>query len=149
MLRTEKSRILVITKAQYKDGQNREIHFHLNLSPGLTWSAKNLTMIWPSSEAIRVHPGMAYVPAVEWQQGPERQVLKSNRAFWIDLYPVTVRHYRPFAIEAERRGEIQYSVLLDGERNAAAVDAVGSKQVPKLMDDLNQIFNVVNASERA
>jgi len=52
-----------------------------------------------------------------------------------------VHEYRPFAIEAERKGDIPYSVLLDGERNATAVDAVGLKQVPKLMGDSNQIFN--------
>lgn len=148
-IRLPASDLLVITKAQYKDGQEREIRFHINLSPGLTWSTKSLTMTWPSSEAIRVHPGMAYVPPAEWQQGTDRQLLKSDRALWIDLYPVSVHEYRPFAIEAERKGDIQYSVLLDGERNAAAVDAVGLKQVPKLMGDLNQIFNVVNASERA
>jgi len=148
-IRLPASDLLVITKARYKDGQEREIRFHVNLSPGLAWTAKSITMTWPSSDAIRVHAGMAYVPQVEWQQGNDRQVLKSDRAFWIDLYPVSVHEYRPFAIEAERKGEIQYSVLLDGERNAAAVNAVGLKQVPKLMDDLNQVFNVVNASQRA
>ena len=148
-IRLPASDLLVITKAQYKDGQAREIRFHLNLSPGLRWSTKSLVLAWPSSEAIRVHVGMAYVPPVQWEQGADRQVVKPDKAFWIDLYPVSVHQYRPFAIEAERKGDIQYSVLLDGERNAAAVDAVGLKQVPKLMDNLNQIFNVVNASERA
>src|SRR5262249_38046373 len=35
------------------------------------------------------------------------------------------------------------------ERNAAAVEAVGAGQVPKLMGDLNKVFNVINAGERA
>ena len=148
-IRVPASDLLLITKAQYKDGQTREIRFHLDLSPGLGWSTKNLILAWPSSEAIRVHPGMAYIPPVEWQQGTDRQSLKSDKPFWIDLYPVTVHQYRPFALEAERKDDIQYSALLDGERNASAVDAVGLKQVPKLMDDLNQVFNMVNASERA
>jgi hypothetical protein len=148
-IRLPASDLLVITKAQYKDGHDREIRFPINLSPGLAWSAKSLTIIWPSSDVIGAHPRMAYVPPVEWQQGTDRQMLKSDKAFWIDLYPVSVHEYRPFAIEAERTGDIQYSVLIDGERNAAAVDAVGLKQVPKLMDDLNQVFNVVNASQRA
>jgi len=148
-VRLPASDLLVITRARYKDGQDREIRFHLNLSTGLRWSVKDLSLTWPSSEAIRVHPRMAYVPPVEWEQGTDRQLLKSDKAFWIDLYPVSVHEYRPLAIEAERRGDIQYSVLLDGERNAAAVDTVGLKQVPKLMDDLNQVFNVINAAERA
>ncbi len=143
------SDLLVVTKSAYKDGEFREVRFHLNLTPGLKWSKKSVALVWPSVDAIRSHPNMAYVPSVEWQQGTDRQTLTSERAFWIDLNPVSAHRYRPLAIEAERKGDIQYSVLLNTERNAAAVDAVGAGQVPKLMGDLNQIFNVVNASERA
>jgi hypothetical protein len=143
------SDLLVVTRAQYKDGPPREVRFHLNLAPGLKWSKKNVALVWPSIDAIRAHPNMAYVPPVEWQQGTDRQALNSEMAFWIDLNPVSVHQYRPFAIEAERKGDIQYSVLLSTEGNAAAVEGVGAGQVPKLMGDLNQIFNVINASERA
>jgi formylglycine-generating enzyme required for sulfatase activity len=143
------SDLLVITKAIYKDGQAREIRFHLNLSPGLRWSTKSAALVWPSVEAILYHPNMAYVPRAEWEQGADRQLLRSEKAFWIDLEPVSVHVYRPFAIEAERKGDIRYSVLLSSEQNSAAVGAAGAGQVPKLMDDLNQMFNVVNASERA
>lgn len=148
-LRVPAQDLVVVSKVKYKDGSEREIRFPLSLVPALNWAGKRLTVIFPNSEAIQAHPKMAYIPAVEWEQGPDRQKVKSEKAFWIDLFPVSVRQYRPFAIAAERKGEIQYSVLLDEERNAAAVRATGTERVPELMGDLNQVFNVINASQRA
>jgi len=92
---------------------------------------------------------MAYVPPTQWEQGADRQPRTSDKALWIDLNPVSAERYRPIAIEAERNGDIQYSVLLNTYRNAAAVNALGAREVPKLMGDLNKIFNVINSSERA
>ena len=43
----------------------------------------------------------------------------------------------------------QYSVLLNSERNASEIKAVGADQVPKLRGDLNNVFDVINAGERA
>lgn len=148
-VRLPASDLLIIPKVQFKDGSPREMRVHLNLKPGLRWSGKKIHVTLPTDAEIVNHPGMAYIPVSEWEQGSDRQRSVLSKPFWIDLKPLSVREYRPFAVEAERNGDIVYSVLLNAERNSAAIQATGARQVPKLMGDLNKIFNIIDSSKRA
>jgi formylglycine-generating enzyme required for sulfatase activity len=64
---------------------------------------------------------------------------------------VTVEEYLPIAEDFVRQGKLEsfQSVLLNEEAQRRAVNATNLKQVPKLMGQLQDIFDVVNAEQRA
>jgi hypothetical protein len=143
--------LLLILKATYADGHPREIHFPLFAATGLSYRAKLHEFRLPPDTEISAHPGMAYVPKISWLEGADRTPQESSQDFWIDLAPVTVEEYLPIARQLVRDGRLEtyLSVLLTEEAQAGTVEATNLKQVPKLLGQLQTVFDVVNAESRA
>jgi hypothetical protein len=143
--------LLLVLKATYSDGQPREIRFPVLAASGLSYRAKLHEFRLPSDNDIRAHPGMAYVPKIRWLEGADRTPRESSPDFWIDLAPVTVEEYLPIARQLVREGRLEtyLSVLLTEEAQARAVEATNLKQVPKLLGQLQSVFDVVNAESLA
>jgi len=67
------------------------------------------------------------------------------------LKPVTTEEYLPVARQLARDGRLEpfLSVLLTEENQSRAVESTNLKQVPKLMGQLENVFDVINAESRA
>jgi hypothetical protein len=67
------------------------------------------------------------------------------------LKPVTTEEYLPVARQLARDGRLEpfLSVLLTEENQSRAVESTNLKQVPKLMGQLQNVFDVINAESRA
>jgi hypothetical protein len=143
--------LLLVVKASYSDGRPREIRFPIFAASGLSYRAKLNEFRLPPDNDIHAHPGMAYIPKIHWLEGSDRIPLENSRDFWIDLQPITVEEYLPVARQLVRDGKLEshLSVLLTEEAQANAVEATNLKQVPKLLGQLQSIFDVVDAESRA
>src|SRR5262249_9063197 len=99
----------------------------------------------------RSHPQMAFIPKIHWLQGSERVSKHSEGSFWIDLWPVTTAEYVPKAEQLVQEGRLDpsLSVLLRQQIQPRAVDATNSQQLPKLMGQLQKVFDVIDAESRA
>lgn len=141
---------LVAISARYRDGKPRIIHFHLNHRPSWDWATKTTELRLPSAREIAEHPAMAYVPAGPWLEGATKTRTMNPRPFWVDIAPVTVKDYLPFAFAAVAAGSMEpyRSVLLHDIEDAAGVEATGMRQLPKLLGDLGAVFGVIDAAER-
>jgi hypothetical protein len=137
--------LILRLKARYKDSHDRSISWHVDLRPGFSLKAKSLTLEIPALGEIAAHPGMAYVPAVLWYHGREREPRDSSKGYWIDIRPPTVDEYRPIALALERAGRLhrENSFLLQAEARSSAVDAVGLGQLRDLNKNLGDIFGVI------
>jgi formylglycine-generating enzyme required for sulfatase activity len=143
--------LLLVVKATYADGNPREIRFPVFVASGLSYRAKLHEFRFPPDDEIRAHPRMAYIPKILWLEGADRIPKENPHDFWIDLQPVTVGEYVPLARQLAREGRLEpyLSVLLTEEAQANAVEATNLKQVPKLLGQIRNIFDVVNAESRA
>lgn len=143
--------LLLIVSGTFEDGRPREIRFPLLVKSGFSLKEKFYDFTLPTDVDIRQHPSMAYVMRTRWLQGSERASANNNANFWIDLEPVTVGEYLPIAVEFVRQGRIEsfQSVLLTEQAQTRAVEVTNLKQVPKLMGQLQDIFDVINAGQRA
>ena len=143
--------LLLVLKATYVDGQPREIRFPVFAAGGLSYRAKLHEFPLPPDSEIRAHPGMAYVPKLLWLEGPDRTPLENSQDYWIDIQPVTVEQYLPVARQLVRDGRLEthLSVLLTEEAQANAIEATNVKQVPKLLGQLQGVFDIINAESRA
>lgn len=141
--------VIVRVDAAYFDGMERHLAFHLNLNGAFDPVGKFLRLAIPSSAEIEAHPEMAFVPPGDWLH--ERDLEKRHLAagYWIDLRPPTVAEYRPLAEQFERDNLLgpMGSYVLNSERNAAAVEAVGPEPLAKLGKDLSDIFAVIESAE--
>ncbi len=100
-------RPLLLLSASYEDHLPRALNFHLKQEAGLDFRKKLVRLSLPSPASIRAHPNMALIPETNWLQGPDRKVESNHTAYWIDLYPVTVREYLPTARAAVQTGDRQ------------------------------------------
>jgi hypothetical protein len=143
--------LILIVRASYSDSQSREIRFPILAASGLSLQKKRYEFHLPSDDEVRAHPRMACVPRLRWLQGSDRIEQDNTQEFWIDLKPVTTEEYLPIARQLVRDGRLEpfLSVLLTEENQSRAVDATNLKQVPKLMGQLQNVFDVINAESRA
>jgi len=129
----------------------REIRFPIFTKPSLSLKAKSYSFRLPSNQDIQGHPNMAYVPKISWLQGADRVPAINEQEFWIDLEPVTAQEYLPIADQFVRDGKLERftSVLLTERDRRRAVEATNLKQLPKLIGQLQSVFDVIGAEERA
>jgi len=134
--------------ANYVDGAERGLAFHLDLKPGFNITTKTLHLALPPAPAVSAHPGMAYIPATAWYHGRERESRRNDTPFWIDIRPPTVDEYRPIAEELLRTGRLRRdnSFILTAETRSKAVDAVGLGQLRSLNSDLGAILGTIDQS---
>lgn len=150
-LRLPATDLVFVIEGSFDDGRPREIRFPLLTKSSFSAKDKFYQFTLPSDAEIREHPDMAYVMKTRWLEGSERVSATNSEDFWIDLAPVTVETYLPIAEQFVREGKIESfeSVLLTERAQARAVQATNLKQVPKLLGQLQDIFDVVNAEQRA
>lgn len=150
-LRLPATDLLLVLKVTYADGSPREIRFPVLAAGGLAFRRKLYEFRLPSDREILAHPGMAYIPETTWLQGPDRTPVIHSEAVWIDLRPVTVEEYLPVARQLVRDGQLEpyLSVLLTAESQTKAIEATNLKQAPKLLGQLQDVFDVINAESRA
>jgi formylglycine-generating enzyme required for sulfatase activity len=88
---------------------------------------------------------------MQWLQGADRIPTRNEQEFWIDLEPVTAEEYLPLAEQFVRDGKLERfeSVLLTQRDQSRAIKATDMKQVPQLLGQLQSIFDVVKAEDRA
>jgi formylglycine-generating enzyme required for sulfatase activity len=143
--------LVLVVKGSFRDGKRREIRFPVLARRSFSLKEKFYDFTLPSDVDIRQHPGMAYVMQTTWHEGSERISVTSSQSFWIDLEPVTAESYLPMAEEFVRQGKIEsfQSVLLTEQAQSRAVEATNLKQVPKLMGQLQNIFDVIHSEQRA
>src|SRR5579862_1738038 len=143
--------LVLVVKGSFEDGSRREMRFPVAGKSSFSLKEKFYDFTLPTDPDIRQHPKMAYVTKMQWLQGPDRVATGSAQNFWVDLEPVTVEEYLPIAEEFVRQGKLEsfQSVLLNEEAQRRAIDATNLNQVPKLMGQLQDIFDVVNAEQRA
>lgn len=143
--------LILVVRASYLDSEPREIRFPIFAASGLSLQKKRYEFHLPSDDEIRAHPRMASVPAGRWLQGSDRIEEFNAQEFWIDLKPVTTEEYLPIARQLVRDGRLEpfLSVLLTEENQSRAVEATNLKQIPKLMGQLQSVFDVINAESRA
>jgi|GEM_PF-3605192 len=141
------SNVLLRVQAAFGDGAERALAFHLNLAPSFNPAAKSLSLTLPSADAVRAHPGMAFIPATDWFQGRESGRRSNSRAFWIDVRPPTVVEYLKIAEGLLQQGELarENSFVLSARQRSSAVDAVGLGQLRSLNQDLGAIFGAIEA----
>ena len=150
-LRVPAANLLVVIKATNRDAMPREIRFPIFTKPSLSLKAKSYSFRLPSNQDIQGHPNMAYVPKISWLQGADRVPAINEQEFWIDLEPVTAQEYLPIADQFVRDGKLERftSVLLTERDRRRAVEATNLKQLPKLIGQLQSVFDVIGAEERA
>jgi formylglycine-generating enzyme required for sulfatase activity len=143
--------LTLVVRANYADSQPREIRFPIFAASGLSLQKERYEFHLPSDDEVRAHPRMAYAPRVRWMQGSDRIEQYNSQEFWIDLKPVTTEEYLPVARQLARDGRLEpfLSVLLTEENQSRAVESTNLKQVPKLMGQLQNVFDVINAESRA
>lgn len=142
------SNLFLLAKLDYSDGAERAINAHFVLSPGFRWGAKRVLVTLPSAEAIRAHPGMAFIPATSWIHGRDREASRNERGYWIDLRPPTVAQYEPVAYRLRAQGKlsVENSFLLSWRQRSEAIDAVGLQTLRPLARDLGEIASVIAAA---
>jgi hypothetical protein len=150
-LRLPAADLILVVRASYADSQPREIRFPIFAASGLSLQKKRYEFHLPSDDEVRAHPRMAYVPRIHWLQGSDRSEQFNAHEFWIDLRPVTTEEYLPVARQLARDGRLEpfLSVLLTEENQSRAVESTNLKQTPKLMGQLQNVFDVINAESRA
>jgi hypothetical protein len=123
----------------------RALSWHLKLTPGFGLDAKRIQLAVPSVREILAHPGMAYIPAVNWIHGRENQRRTNVHPFWIDIRPPTVREYVPQAEQLLSSGVLkrEHSFVLTARQQSAGIDATGLGQVRSAGRDLSDIFGVI------
>lgn len=142
------SNLVLQVRAQYPDGADRALNFHVLLSRGFDPRSKVVKLTLPDADAVKAHPNMAFVPAVNWYHGREREARSSATPFWIDLRPPTVEEYTVIASRLMSRGELkeENSFILSWRQRSAAIDAVGLSQLRTLSKHLGEIASVIEAS---
>jgi formylglycine-generating enzyme required for sulfatase activity len=142
--------LLIVVTGRFHDGHPRAIHFHLAHAPSWDLLTKASTLRVPPAEDVRAHPDMAFIPAGPWLGGQDGAPVMNPRAFWIDLTPVTVDAYLPYAAAAVADGTLDpnLSVVLHDVANHGGMVATGLTQLPKLVGDLGAVFSVLDAAER-
>jgi formylglycine-generating enzyme required for sulfatase activity len=133
--------------ADYPDGDPRALSRHLLTTPSFNLRNKLLRWRLPLAEDLTAHPGMAFVPVTSWIRGRDRDPYRNDTPYWIDIRPPTVTEYAAVAAQLFERGVLkpEDSFVLEGRRNAAAVDAFGLEQLRSLNADLGAIFGVLEA----
>lgn len=133
--------------ADYFDGDPRAFSRHLLTTPSFNPRDKLLRWRLPPAEDVTAHPGMALVPATSWIRGRDRDPHRNDTPYWIDIRPPTVTEYAAVAAQLFERGVLkpEDSFVFEGQRNAAAVDALGLEQLRALNADLGAIFGVLEA----
>ena len=143
------SNILLRISADYHDGHERQIAFHLSLERQFSPVGKFLSLKLPSAAEIKLHPGMAYVPVTRWFHGREREPQLNEIPYWIDLRPPTVNEYLPIAtefIESDVLGQ-EGSLLINWRGTYSAIDAVGLNQLQQLNSNLGDVFAIIESAE--
>jgi hypothetical protein len=142
------SDLVLQVRARYPDGADRALNFHVLLSRGFDPRAKVVKLTLPDADAVKAHPNMAFVPAVNWYHGREREARTSAMPFWIDLRPPTVDGYTTIASRLMSLGALkeENSFILSWRQRSAAIDAVGLSQLRSLGKDLGEIVGVIEAS---
>lgn len=142
------SNVLLRIQAQYRDGAERGLAFHLDLKPSLDPTIKSLSLTLPPAAEIQTHPHMAYVPSTAWFHGREREPRTNTRPFWIELRPPTVAEYMPLAKGLLERGQLdrENSFILTAQQRSTAVDSTGLEQLRSLNKDLGAIFGAIDAA---
>lgn len=140
--------VILRVHANYADGFERALNFHLKLLRSFDARGKLVSLSLPPAADVQKHPGMAFIPAVSWFHGREREVRRSDHAFWIDLTPPTVSAYEPVARRILSAGtlKIDNSLVLSARERSAAIDATGLGQVQNLSKSLGDIFGVIAAA---
>ncbi len=142
------SNLVLQVRADYADGAERALHFHLVLTRSFDPRHKTPSLKLPPVGEVLGHPDMAYVPVTPWFHGREREPRTNSVAYWIDLRPPTVEQYMVVArrLLAIRNLEEQNSYVLSWHQRDAAIDAVGLQQLRPLNRALGEIFGVVEAA---
>lgn len=141
--------VIVRIEANYADGSDRSLAFHLALSGSFDPVGKFLRLSIPAADEIEAHPSMAFVPPGNWLHERDLEKRQLAAGYWIDLRPPTVSEYTPLAEQFEREGLLgpRGSFLLNSIRNASAVDAAGLEPLAGLSTDLSDIFAVIESAE--
>jgi hypothetical protein len=146
-IRVPAADITVHVTAAYPDGQPRAVNFPLLLSSGVDWNAKLRSLSLPDANQVLAHPGMAYVPRENWVETPGQPARISKKAFWIDIYPLTVRDYEPllrkFLTDGSLRREQSVLAKLVSDED---LDKVGAGKIGELAKGLAPILNIVNGA---
>ncbi|BBH12939.1 formylglycine-generating enzyme family protein [Chromobacterium haemolyticum] len=140
--------VILRVHANYADGVERALSFHLNLLRSFDARGKLVSLSLPPAADVQMHPGMAFIPAVSWFHGSKREAQRSNHAFWIDLTPPTVSAYETVARRMLATGtlKIENSFILSSHERSTALDATGLGQVRNLSMSLGNIFEVIAAT---
>jgi hypothetical protein len=140
--------ILLKIDADYKDGEERALAYHMVLEPGFSPSNKFLDIVLPAAGEVERHPGMAHIPATSWYHGRERDRRRNEQPFWIDIRPPTVKAYLPVALKLSAEGALgpEGSLLVDWRERSGAVDAVGLDQLRNLNSDLGEILGIIDSA---
>lgn len=138
--------ILLRINADYKDGKERALSFHMVLSPGLWPTIKLIKLSLPPVDEVEQHFGMAHIPKTSWFHGRELTKRSNERRYWIDIRPPTVSEYLPLARQYTSEGllEPEGSLLIDWRMRSDAVDVVGLSQLRELNSDLGEIFGMID-----
>ncbi|MCP4352629.1 MAG: formylglycine-generating enzyme family protein [Desulfobacterales bacterium] len=147
-LRLPVGNLIIKIEGKYKDGRERKIQYHIVKEANFSPQYKMVKFSLPDKSEILSHPDMVYIPYTEWLHGPDKRKEVNLKSFWIDIKPVTIAEYFPFAIEENAKGNLLISVLLTAKRNERAIEAVGLNQLPDLVSDLKDVFNVINSENR-
>lgn len=141
--------VIVRVEANYADGSDRSLAFHLALSGSFDPVGKFLRLSIPDVGEIEAHPGMAFVPPGDWLHERDLERRQLAAGYWIDLRPPTVSEYKPLAEQFESEGLLgpMGSFLLNSIRNASAIDAMGLESLAVLGKDLSDIFAVIESAE--
>jgi hypothetical protein len=139
------SNVVLRVSGTYRDGADRRVSWHLNLTPGFSLKSKRIRLAAPSTREILAHPDMAHIPATMWVHGRDNEARTSTRPYWIDIRPPTVREYLLIAERLLRTGELSQdgSFVLTARQQSAAVDATGLDQLRSLGRDLGDVFGLV------
>ncbi|WP_326525261.1 formylglycine-generating enzyme family protein [Sphingomonas sp.] len=141
--------VIVRVEANYADGSDRYLAFHLALSGSFDPVGKFLRLTIPATDEIEAHPGMAFIPPGNWLHERDLEKRQLVAGYWIDVRPPTVSEYTPLAEQFAREGLLgpRGSFLLNSIRNASAVDAAGFEPLAGLGKDLSDIFAVIESAE--
>lgn len=143
------SNILLRISADYRDGHERQIAFHLTLRRQFIPFGKYLSLELPAAAEILRHPGMAYIPVTSWFHGREQEPRWNKIPYWIDLRPPTVNEYLPVAnefIESDVLGP-KGSLLINWRETSSAIDALELNQLQQLSSNLSDVFAIIESAD--
>ena len=142
------SNVLLRVTADYNDGHEREMAFHLNLKPQFSPFGKWISLTLPTTVEFERHPDMAYIPVTSWFHGREQEQRTNSRPYWIDLRPPTVREYLPIAHELLQDNVlgVKGSLLISWRQKRSAVDNLGLDSLKQLNKDLSDIFAIIDSA---